>query len=202
MTVVAAFAAMSMNAQCYIGGTIGFNSSTDKATTPGVEETNTGFTIAPEFGMKLDDKLGWGIQVGFGTTKNKKERAATATIPATSVETTLTNIEVSPYLRYQIVQWGKANFFVDGGIDLGFTSAKDMKSAMNLGLFASPGVAYNVSDKWSLVARINKVFTLGYTKGMVPDVAGAPDAPTNFRIGAGLDDFVLGALTFGIYYNF
>lgn len=200
MTVVAAFAAVSMNAQYYIGGTIGFTSSSDK-TTPGQEKTATGFTIAPEFGMKLDDKLGWGIQVGFGTTKNKTEYVGTmAGTP--SVEFTQSTIEVSPYLRYQIVQWGKANFFVDGGIDLGFTSQKDMKSGMNLGLFASPGVAYNVSDNWSLVARINDVFTLGYTKGMVPDVAGAPDAPTNFRIGAGLDDFVLGALTFGIYYNF
>ena len=201
MTVAAAFVAVSMNAQYYVGGTIGFNSSTDK-TVANQETTVTGFTIAPEFGMKLDDKLGWGIQIGFGTNKDKTEFVGTmAGTP--SIETTSTSIEVSPYLRYQLLQWGKANIFVDGGIDLGFTSIKDMKSQMELGLFASPGVCYNLSDQWSIVARVNDLFRFSYAKrGRVADVAGAPDVPTSINAGIGLDDFTIGALTFGIYYNF
>ena len=47
MTMVAAFAAVSMNAQYYVGGEIGFASS--KAAVAGAE-TQTSFKIMPEFG--------------------------------------------------------------------------------------------------------------------------------------------------------
>ena len=64
MTLAPVAVAATMNAQGYIGGNLGFNTSKDK-TTPGTEVTLTGFNIAPELGYKLDDKLGVGVVLGF-----------------------------------------------------------------------------------------------------------------------------------------
>ena len=92
MTMVAAFAAVSMNAQMYVGGGIGFTNSTNKTTAN--EITNTGFSIAPEFGMALDEKMGVGIAVSFGSDKTKNEDKNLNT----STENTVTTINVNPTL--------------------------------------------------------------------------------------------------------
>ncbi len=189
-----AVATLSANAQSYVGGTLGFSTSKDK--TAG-EKTTTSFVVAPEIGTSLNDKWGIGIALGVGYNKQKLEHAGV------SAETNSTIINVSPYARYQAIKWGRANIFVDGGILFGMEKAKDMKAALDLGLFVTPGVAFNLNEKWSIVAKANNLFTLGFHKDAVADVSGAPDAPTSFKAGINtLESFTLGSLTFGVYYNF
>ena len=199
MTIAAAFVVTAMSAQVYVGGTLGFQNN--KSNTSTTENTVTGFGINPEIGMSLDDKLGVGIQLGFNSNKNKTEYVGTAA-GTPSVETTITTFELKPYLRYQLFQVSKFNVFVDGGVDFAIESQKDMKSGLDLGLFVTPGIAYNVTDNWSIVAKLNDMFNFGYSKSPVPDVAGAPDAPTSLNAGLSTGGFTLGALTFGVYYNF
>jgi long-subunit fatty acid transport protein len=199
MTLAAVAVAATMNAQGYVGGNIGFSNSTDK-TSAAAEVTSTGFAIAPEFGYKLDDKMAVGIALGFGYTNNKIEN--TTTNPTTSVESKVTTFSIKPYLRYQCLTAGNFNVFVDGGLNFASQSQKDMKAAMDFGLFVSPGIAYNVSEKWSIVAHLNDMFTFGYSKKAIPDVAGAPDAPSSISAGLSTGGFNLGSLTFGVYYNF
>ena len=186
MTLAAVAVAATMNAQGYIGGNLGFVNSTNK-TNPAAEVTRTGFSIAPEFGYKLDDKLGVGIVLGFGYTNNKVEN--TTANPTTSTD-------------YQCFTAGKFNVFVDGGLNFATQSQKDMKAAMDFGLFVSPGIAYNVNETWSIVAHLNDMFTFGYSKQAIPDVDGAPDAPSSISAGLSTGGFTLGSLTFGVYYNF
>ncbi len=199
MTLAAVAVAATMNAQMYIGGGINFINSTNK-TNAAAESTRTVFAIAPEFGYKLDDKLGVGIVLGFGTGKNKVEN--TTVNPATSVETKSTTFSVKPYLRYQALTVGSFNVFVDGGLGFSTTSADNMKNSMDFALFVTPGVAYNVNEKWSIVAKLDDMFTFGYHKDAVADVAGAPDAPSTISAGLSTGGFNLGSLTFGVYYNF
>jgi len=199
--LMAAFAVASLaaNAQSYVGGTIGFqNNKNNSATT---ENTVTGFTINPEFGTALNEKWGIGIELGFGYNKNKTEYVGTAAGTA-SDESSTTRFQIKPYARYQALKWGMANIFVDGGLNFGLNKAKDMKAAMDLGLFVSPGVAFNVSESWSIVARLTDFFTFNFAKSAVPDVAGAPDAPTSISAGLGTGKFTTGNIEFGIYYNF
>lgn len=200
MTIAAAFAAVSMNAQMYVGGSLGFNTSSDK-TDQTKEITRNSFSIAPEFGMALDETMGVGILVNFGTSTNKTEYVGTAA-GTPSVESTVTAINLKPYLRYQFLKYGKANVFVDGGVNFGVESQKDMKAAMDFGLFVTPGIAYNINETWSIVAKLNDVFRFGYHKDAVADVAGAPDAPTSLDARVSSGGFNLGGLTFGVYYNF
>ncbi len=199
MTLAAVAVAATMNAQGYVGGNIGFSNSTDK-TSAAAEVTSTGFAIAPEFGYKLDDKLGVGIVLGFGTGKNKVED--TTVNPNVSTETKSTTFSVKPYLRYQALTAGNFNVFVDGGLGFSTTSSDNMKAAMDFALFVTPGIAYNVNEKWSIVAKLNDMFSFGYHKDAVADVAGAPEAPTSINAGLSTGGFQLGSLTFGVYYNF
>ena len=199
MTLATCFVAVSMSAQYYVGGTLGFNSSKDK-TNPAAELSTSSFRINPEIGMALDDKLGVGIVLGFGYTNNKVEN--TTANPTTSTEAKVTTFAIKPYLRYQCFTAGKFNVFVDGGLNFATQSQKDMKAAMDFGLFVSPGIAYNVNETWSIVAHLNDMFTFGYSKQAIPDVDGAPDAPSSISAGLSTGGFTLGSLTFGVYYNF
>ena len=201
MTMVAAFAAVSMNAQYYVGGTLGFSSSSDKVNVPaGVsEQKSSTFRILPEIGMSLDETMGVGIQLGYTSTTDKTEYTATGT---PSTEVTVSKLILRPYLRYQFFEVGKANIFVDGGIDFAMKSQKDYKAGMDLGLFVTPGISYKVADKWSIVAKLNNMFAFGYHKDPIADVAGAPDAPSRIDAGLSTGGFNVGDLTFGVYYNF
>ena len=190
MTIAAAFVAVSMSAQVYLGGNIGFNTSTNK----GADTKTTQFTIAPEVGMALDDKFGVGIVIDFGYDKTKHDVAGT--------ETNTTEFGLKPYLRYQALTFGKANIFVDGGVGFNISKTKDMKAGMGLGLFVTPGIAYNISDKWSIVAKLNDMFGLGYRKSAIADVPGASDAPSRFGLDLSTGGFNVGNLTFGVFYNF
>jgi hypothetical protein len=109
---------------------------------------------------------------------------------------------LKPYLRYQVLTFGKANIFVDGGLNFALESAKDMKPAMDLGLFVQPGVAFDINEKWSIVAKLENMFTLGYHKSAVADVDGAPDPATDFNCRLAAGGFTTGSLRFGVYYNF
>jgi hypothetical protein len=199
MTLAAVCVAATMNAQGYVGGSLTFLNSTDK-TNPAAEVTRTTFAIAPEFGYKLDDKLGVGIVLGFGTGKVKTEN--TTVDPNVSVESKATTFTIQPYLRYQALTAGKFNVFVDGGLNFATTSAENMKNAMDFGLFVSPGISYDVNEKWTIAAHLNNMFTFGYHKDAIADVDNAPDAPSSISAGLSTGGFTLGSLSFGVYYNF
>ena len=212
MTLAAVAVAATVNAQMYIGGNIGYNnnkSNNGAVGTPATQETTTNqFTFAPEFGMSINDKWGFGVILGVTSNKNETKMvgaAATAAAAAgqpTSTETSSTRFSIQPYARYKFIKWGKADIFVDGGLNFATTSQKDMKAEMDFGLFVSPGIAYNFNEKWSVAARLTNMFTVGYHKDAVPDVDGAPDAATSFNINAGTGNFVIGNILFGVYYNF
>ena len=199
MTMAALAVAVTMNAQVYIGGNIGFNSSKDK-TNPTDEQTITGFSIQPEIGYQLDDKFGVGIVLGYGHNKVKHEGNIEGIAYSADVKSSA--FLIKPYLRYQCFTAGKFNVFVDGGLNFKTVSRDNMKNEMDFGLFVSPGIAYNVNEKWSIVAHLNDMFKLGYHKDAVADIAGAPDAPTSFNVGLASGGFNVGTLTFGVYYNF
>ena len=212
MTMVAACAALTMNAQMYVGGTVGFGS--DKSKTATVETTKNSLTIAPEFGMALDEKMGVGIELGFKNVSTEDKWIGIGADPvAKRLKPTKTAFSIRPYLRYQVFSFGKANIFVDGGVNFAISKDKevaydatgkaiDNKAGMDLGLFVQPGFAFNITDSWSIVAKLENMFTFTYSKGQVPDVAGAPDAPTSINARLASGGFNTGNLRFGVYYNF
>lgn len=176
MTIAAAFVATAMNAQGYIGGNVGFTSSKDDF--DGAKAT-TRFTIAPEIGYNLNEDWAIGAALGFTSTKHGDADA-------------VTEFTVAPYARYTFAKLEKVNFFLDGQVS--YSTVKDTYD--KFGVHIIPGVAVNLNEKVSFVAKLGGEFGgLGWTqyKDKVADVK-------NNKFGLDLQS--LAGLSFGLYYNF
>ena len=139
-------AAVSANAQAYVGGGIGFQ------TTSQGDNTNTVIKIMPEIGYNLSENWAVGIALGYGHSKN--------TVSANGVDVSVKTdvFSINPYARYTFVKFEKVNLFVDGGVGYTHTKAGDAKNnQFAIGLM--PGVAVNLNEKLSFVALLILEFT-------------------------------------------
>ena len=175
MTMVAVFAAMNMNAQVYVGGSVGFGSAK-----LGGGESESTYKIVPEIGYNLNDQ--WAIGVGLGYQKGSCNFGKFDFNPGKAEM-----FVINPYARYTFINSNMVNVFIDGG--LGFASYKDAGSAFQAGLY--PGIALKASDKISLVAHLGFVGFETYSpKG---------DGDSSNAFGLNLDG---NNILFGLYYNF
>ena len=174
MTMVAVFAAMNMNAQVYVGGSVGFGSV--KAGSLSSEST---YKIVPEIGYNLNSE--WAIGVALGYQKGNCDFGNyDFTFNTTEV------FSVNPYARYTFLNSDMVNVFIDGG--LGFASVKDGGSLFQVGL--RPGIALKANDKISFVAHIGFV---GF------ETASPKHGDSSNAFGLELDN---NNILFGVYYNF
>ena len=97
MTLAAVCVAATMNAQGYIGGGIGLQSTSHDG------NTNTTIKLMPEIGYNLNDSWALGIALGYGEVKAGDDKDNVFT--------------VNPYARYTFAKFDKVNLFVDGGLD-------------------------------------------------------------------------------------
>lgn len=129
-----ACAAVTVNAQLYVGGGLSFWNNDDADVTT--------FLIAPEVGYNLNSQWAVGAELAFG--KN-------------SLKTTAYGI--SPYARYSYYESGMVRLFLDGTV--GILSAKpdggDSSTGFQVGV--QPGIALKLNDRFSLVSKIG---FLGY----------------------------------------
>lgn len=212
MTLAAVAVAATMNAQLYVGGTLGFTSTTNKTegTFNGVTQSNelttTNFDFGPEVGYKLNDKMavGLALTVGFANQETGKN-------PDTKRKTT--NFAIKPYFRYTFVQFGKVGLFADGQIGIesgkisnevnnnGTTTTTDVKTS-GFSIAIVPGVSYQASDKISVVAKLGNGLGFWNTKTTTPTPMGAQtidvDNTTN-TFGLNLNSLNLAV---SLYYNF
>lgn len=174
MSMVAVLTAMNVNAQVYVGGSVGFGSAK-----MGGGDSESTYKIIPEIGYNLNDQ--WAIGVGVGYQKGTCNFGNLDFNPG-KTETFM----VSPYARYTFMKSDMVNLFVDGG--LGFASIKDTGSVFQAGL--RPGIALNASEKISLVAHIGFVgFETFSPKG---------DGKSSNAFGLNFDN---ANIMFGVYYN-
>ena len=178
MTLAAAFVAVSMSAQVYVGGSLGLASFDDG------NDSKTAFKFAPEIGYNLDEDMSVGIV--FSYANGSMENA----MDVTTFNKDFKEYEISPYLRYNFAKMGAVTVFADGA--LSYTHQDTGLTKYNgFGLGIKPGVAVTLTDKLSFVSHVG---FLGY-KSNKEDADGAKNHST---IGLNLDN----ALSFGLYYNF
>ena len=175
MTLVAVAMATTMNAQWFVGGSLGFGSS--KVAGGSSEST---FKIVPEVGYNLNDKWAFGVSLGY-------QKGACDFGNFNFTQGTQEVFTVTPYARYSFLKWERLTVFCDGGF--GVASVKDQGTGFQIGL--KPGFAIKASDKISFVAHIG---ALGF-ETFSPKGGGS--SSNNFGLNVnGV------ANTFGIYYNF
>ena len=180
MTLAAAFVAVSMRAQVYVGGSLGFASFDDS------NKTHTAFKFSPEIGYNLDEDMSVGITLSY-----TQGNTTTAWLLANPNEDEdLKTFTIAPYLRYKFAKMGPVTVFADGEFAYSHVDNNGAKGN-GFGLGICPGISVDLTDKLSFVSHIGR---LGYTQAKA-DAEGAKAVST---FGLDLDN----ALSFGLYYNF
>ena len=168
-------AAVSANAQVYLGGSVGVATSSYDG------NSTTVWSILPEVGYNLNEKWALGMTIGYGESRVKVKNAGTEKVKT---------FQVSPYDRYTFVKFDKINLFVDGTVGYQHENYAGVKTN-TFGLGFKPGIAVNLNDKLSFVAHAG---FLGYENSKVK----GDDKSTN-SFGFGING---NSLSFGVYYNF
>ncbi|MCM1449890.1 MAG: porin family protein [Clostridiales bacterium] len=166
-------ASLAASAQLYVGGSIGLQRN--------ISDNVTDIKVSPEIGYNYSDEWAFGTEIGYQHTYNDGLKV---------------NIfAIAPYARYNYFRYEKVKLFVDGGFGLGFGKAKvddhssDTATLFEIGL--KPGVAFDVTDKFGLVAHFG---FLGYRGG---NDAGKDIRPETIGF-----DFSTLDLSLGFYVNF
>lgn len=178
MIAVMAVAAISANAQVYVGGGIGFSSTkvTDDA------KAVSKFKITPEVGYAFNDDMAVGLAIGFASI---------------SCGESVSEFSIKPYFRYAFAKTGNVAFFIDGAIEYATTNGgiydgELVKFDKNAGSFAigvAPGIKFSASKKVDFVAKTGLFGYKSYDKN-----AGNG---SEFNIGVDNTD-----LSFSAFYNF
>lgn len=140
---VAAFAAVAMSAQVYVGGSLGFSSSSLKIA-DGVDKlSGSSFQIRPEVGYKLDDKMALGIELGytqgvptFGNISYSDVKGAITSVAGAATDILggkkfgqmmgasykISGLAVAPYFRYNFIANKYFDLFAE--VRIGYTAGK------------------------------------------------------------------------------
>ena len=183
MTIAAAFVAVSMSAQIYVGGSFAVNSfSSQKNAVDHADRSETAFKFMPEVGYNINEEWAVGCAFGYESDKFHKISDPSENIASESA------FSINPYARYTYLKAGKVNLFVDGGVE--FTSASKADWT-RLAFGVKPGLAVNLTDQISFVSHL----------GFIGFDQLNPDGDDNNTTKVGVD--LSGAnLTFGLYFNF
>lgn len=170
----------------YIGGSLGFMHSSER-NDAGYKVTTNEFNILPEIGYNLNSQWAIGTTIGYDYTH------------WCGADMSLHMFEFNPYARFSYFRSSNnlVQLFVDGGAGIGLGSFdygddRDTHTAVTWNVGFRPGVAFNFTDSFSVVAHIG---FLGY-KG-ANNAAFDAGQPRQGGIMFDTRD-----LTLGFYFNF
>ena len=208
--------AMTASAQIYVGGQIGFSTSSVNADTEGSSSiSGTSFKILPEVGYKLNDKWAVGIQVGysqgisaFGTfdvndfrslAKNVGSAAFDVLSSSDLADVKLNPFRVAPYVRYTFLKAGNFDFFLEGGVAYTNIKAKNVSELISkipddptinaFEIAVRPGITFNINQNAQVVAKIG---ALGYQNATLDMGMGSKPSINRFGLEVDGDDLSLG----------
>ncbi|HNV51598.1 MAG TPA: outer membrane beta-barrel protein [Tenuifilaceae bacterium] len=198
------------NAQYFVGGSFGFNTtggkvkydgnSTDKAST-------TTFGFSPKVGYVLSENFCIGLQLNLSTRK-----VTTPGAPDDIVEKSFT-FGLTPFARYYAVRLNKLALFAQGNIGFSTTKTKEKVGSTSndgpttniFGFNVHPGISYDLNDRVSLEAVIGG-FNFGFTSAVEKeDIAGETqkDITNTFGLGVDLNNIATtGFITIGAIVKF
>ena len=175
LTALVAVAALTANAQVWVGGSIGYQHyDIDGAASTKIDQ----FKIQPEIGYTLSDKIDLAIAIGYQSVKDNIGTTGFNYVNDKGEVEAVGQFYVNPYVRYTFFQTGAVGFFVDGGFSITTDSRQGAKAEFGIGV--APGVKFAAS-----------VGGLGYRMNQ-----GNRDKAKYY--GLGLDN----KLSFGLYYSF
>ncbi len=203
LVVLALTSFVASNAQLFLGGGFGIDAesgSYDYSGNKGDAPSDVSFSFYPQVGFMLSDNFGVGAYLSFGLTRENDKADPDETIDKSS------SVSFAPFARYYAVRFNKFSFYGEAQASLGFGSSKrefdgnttDGPKTTELGFYVFPGMAYDISNKFQLMARIN-AFGLGIThKVSKTDATDATTTSTNVGFDVNMNNIVTtGYITIG-----
>jgi outer membrane protein len=196
---------ISVNAQVFVGGNLGFNTANNKFLDGGTttsKGSNFNFSLSPFVGKFLTEKVAVGVELDLSLS-GSTTGVNTETIRKSS------SVGVSPYLRYYAIKWNKLSLFGQGNIGVEFSNSSvktdavtnDGPKGTRLYLNIYPGLAYDITEKLSLQTSLN-ILSFGYNY-VTSKEGTTKNNSSSFNVGAGLGNIVsLNAITIGAIYKF
>ncbi len=162
--IVAATLCIAANAQFYVGGSLSFQTN----------DATTAFEFAPEAGYALNETFSVGAVLDFDTQKDF-----------------YTQFTITPYIRWNAMDFEPLKLFVDGGIAISSYKNKVWDtSATGFELVIRPGFAIPINEQLSFVTHV------GYL-GFGSNEDGAPGILDGFGLGVSGNNILC-----GLYYSF
>lgn len=176
-------AVITCNAQFYVGGNLGYSSSSSSTKTSygsqSYESKNDGYSdlvFSPKVGFFINSKMSVGVSFSYNPYTDK--RYSSKTVDQTEIDYKYKSWSVNPYLRYTVAQVGNLSIMaeVSAGIHgdnptvkTGKISSDSAKiSGYSFGLV--PVVSYKLSNKFSLETYVNFLaLTYKHSKTTITD---------------------------------
>lgn len=204
-------AAMISNAQIFVGGRLGFNTTGGKNVIKGgpegvKDETLKGdpdtqgkpmsWLIAPKVGFFLNDDLAVGISIGVGANKTKTFGYNANNKWEELQKQSNFSWELAPFARYYAFRAGKFAVALEaelafgstgrGKVTVGSSTTKGGFKTSTLGFNVRPVLAYSVSEKIDLECNLN-FLALGYNRRVVKDVESKDDYKGSKKVYSSFD---------------
>ena len=203
---------LTVNAQKFIGGGLGF-SFDDGKTSLGKSEnliSNVGFSFSPQVGYHLNDDFSIGISGSIGKYKSEEKRID----PYISTNKIFSNSwSINVFGRYKLLGLGIENLslLIEGSIYIKESNLKEIENTVNqhienrvyspttFGINSSPVLSYKLSERIDVLAYFNFLsFGCGYYNQTISD--------TNYKMSGysfnlGFNSFS-DLMTIGFLYNF
>lgn len=190
VTLIVAFmvATVAVNAQVYVGGSFGINTSKDAHLEGEDVNAATSFSLMPEIGYNLDDTWTVGIGIGYSYYKDTNDDKTNGFV-------------INPYARWHFVKWNRVSLFLQGGLayEWAKTSPDDKDDDdYSVGTFSigfKPGIKVDLTEKLSFVATVGNLGWETSKPGgeLFEDMKGS----STFDFGVDLSQ-----INFAMYFNF
>ncbi len=192
--------------QYFVGGSINFDSQAgqtkyDDTTTKSPTAFN--YTLSPQVGKKLSEKVDLGFALSFGhhfTNSNQ-----TPEIKWNSI-----SFGFQPFVRYYALGFNKFSLYgqLTGIMNFSKSQSKtdgesndDETKRINLGVQVYPGISYRLNEKIDLLAGIN-LFRFGFNTTFIK-TDDYKESETSFGFGANMNQiFTTGSITVGAIFRF
>jgi hypothetical protein len=201
LIILFSFFCIGLNAQVFIGGNFGFNTTNDK-TVYGYTTSDYSLNLSPIVGKFLSEKFATGFSLDISISGN------TSGVNPETISKSY-SLGGSLFLRYYAIKWDKFSVFGQANLGLAFSnsstktggSTTDGPKSTRLYLSVYPGLSYDINDKLSLQTSLN-ILSFGYNY-RITKIGTNKDNTSSFNIGAGLSNIVsIGDITIGAIYKF
>ncbi|GHT19587.1 hypothetical protein AGMMS4957_04160 [Bacteroidia bacterium] len=145
---VAVLGTVSASAQFYVGGSLGYSTSTDEFTKEltGFEKTTkTALMVAPDLGFALSEKFEVGLEFGYEFDADK------VTKKEGTHDKQESGWEIAPYARYECLSADK--FSVWAQVVLGYGVKTEESTTFSVQF--APVLKYSLSHHIKLISRVN-----------------------------------------------